>query len=146
MSEGDGYWQVPSETFQGMSWFSGGGTEIVGGVLGVYLIPYTTRFHELQFLKKKEIDCFRHSLSTHLNIAWTIEQLNLIFFKFFWTGAQKFTGAQKLLRGHDASASFRHPQMAPGYWCIGFHSAWRKVSDRTLWWHIVDTAIHCQHS
>jgi len=29
-------------------------------------------------------------------------------------GAQKFTGAQKLLRGHDASASLRHPQMAPG--------------------------------
>ena len=23
-------------------------------------------------------------------------------------------GAQKLLRGHDASASLRHPQMAPG--------------------------------
>ena len=28
-------------------------------------------------------------------------------------GAQKFMGAQKLLRGHDASASLRHPQMAP---------------------------------
>ena len=32
---------------------------------------------------------------------------------FFRTGAQKFMGAQKLLRGHDASASLRHPQMAP---------------------------------
>jgi len=29
-------------------------------------------------------------------------------------GAQKFMGAQKLLRGHDASASLRYPQMAPG--------------------------------
>ena len=29
-------------------------------------------------------------------------------------GAQKFMGAQKLLRGHDASASLRHPQMALG--------------------------------
>ena len=29
-------------------------------------------------------------------------------------GAQKFMGAQKLLRGHDASASLRHRQMAPG--------------------------------
>jgi len=28
-------------------------------------------------------------------------------------GAQKFMRAQKLLRGHDASASQRHPQMAP---------------------------------
>jgi len=28
-------------------------------------------------------------------------------------GAQKFMGAQKLHRGHDASASLRHPQMAP---------------------------------
>jgi len=28
-------------------------------------------------------------------------------------GAQKFMGAQKLLTGHDASASLRHPQMAP---------------------------------
>ena len=28
-------------------------------------------------------------------------------------GAQKFMGAQKLLRGHDASASLRHPQMSP---------------------------------
>jgi len=28
-------------------------------------------------------------------------------------GAQKFMGAQKLLRGHDASASLRHRQMAP---------------------------------
>jgi len=27
--------------------------------------------------------------------------------------AQKFMGAQKLLGGHDASASLRHPQMAP---------------------------------
>jgi len=45
-----------------------------------------------------------------LNIAWTIEQLNLIF---FWTGAQKFMGVQKLLRGHDVSASLRHLQMAP---------------------------------
>ena len=31
-------------------------------------------------------------------------------------GAQKFMGAQKLLRGHDASASLRHPQMAPVIW------------------------------
>jgi len=30
-------------------------------------------------------------------------------------GAQKFMGAQKLLWGHDASASLRHPQMAPGW-------------------------------
>jgi len=29
-------------------------------------------------------------------------------------GAQKFMGAQKLLRDHNASASLRHPQMAPG--------------------------------
>ena len=28
-------------------------------------------------------------------------------------GAQKFMGAQKLLRGHDASALLRRPQMAP---------------------------------
>jgi len=28
-------------------------------------------------------------------------------------GAQKFMGAQKLLRGRDASSSLRHPQMAP---------------------------------
>jgi len=34
--------------------------------------------------------------------------------KLFWMGAQKFMGAQKLLRGHDASASLRHPQMAHG--------------------------------
>ena len=74
--------QGPSETFQGMSWFSGRGTKIVGGVRGVYLIPYTTRFHELQFFtvygkhkkEKKEIDCFRHSLSTHFEYClnnWT---------------------------------------------------------------------------
>ena len=29
-------------------------------------------------------------------------------------GAQKFMGAQKLLRGDDAIASLRHRQMAPG--------------------------------
>jgi len=40
-------WDV--SRFQGMSWFSGGGTKIVEGGPGVYLIPYTTRFHELQF-------------------------------------------------------------------------------------------------
>ena len=36
-------------------------------------------------------------------------------------GAQKFMGAQKLLRGHDASASLRHPQMAPAriHGCCG---------------------------
>jgi len=33
--------------------------------------------------------------------------------KPFLMGAQKFMGAQKLLRDHDASASLRHPQMAP---------------------------------
>jgi len=32
---------------------------------------------------------------------------------FFSDGAQKFMGVQKLLRVHDASASLRHPQMAP---------------------------------
>jgi len=33
--------------------------------------------------------------------------------KPFLDGVQKFLGAQKLLKGHDASASLRHPQMAP---------------------------------
>jgi len=33
-------------------------------------------------------------------------------------GAQKFMGAQKLLRGHDVSASLRHPQMVPVYHSI----------------------------
>jgi len=33
-------------------------------------------------------------------------------------GAQKFMGAQKLLRGHDTSASLRHPQMAHVYHSI----------------------------
>ena len=51
--------------------------------------------------------------SNILNIALTIKQLNLKFKKIGW-GAQKFMGAQKLLRDHDASASLRHPQMAPG--------------------------------
>jgi len=36
-------------------------------------------------------------------------------------GAQKFMGAQKLLRGHDASASLRHPQMAPNTHAVRLH-------------------------
>jgi len=50
--------------------WSGGGTEIVGGVRGVYLIPYTTRFHELQVLKKKKKLIVFDILCPHiLNIA-----------------------------------------------------------------------------
>jgi len=84
---------------------------------GGYSIPYTTRFHELQFLGKNWL--ISTVLCPHiLNIAWTIEQLNLNFSEnFFGTAAQKFMGAQKLLRGHDASASLRHPQMAPATFC-----------------------------
>jgi len=36
-------------------------------------------------------------------------------------GAQKFMGAQKLLWGHDASASLRHPQMAPDTHAVRLH-------------------------
>ena len=63
----------PSETFQGMSWFSGGGTKIVGGVRGVYLIPYTTRFHELQILKKRNWLFSTFSVHTFWIL---VEQLN----------------------------------------------------------------------
>ena len=40
---------------------------------------------------------------------------------FFSDGAQKFMGVQKLLKGNDASASLRHPQMAPDrmFFCAG---------------------------
>jgi len=44
-------------------------------------------------------------------------------------GAQKFMGAQKLLRGHDASASLRHPQMAPAS-CHGRASSQLTMSQR----------------
>jgi len=36
-------------------------------------------------------------------------------------GAQKIHRAQKLLTGHDASASLRHPQMAPGLLAVQFY-------------------------
>jgi len=45
-------------------------------------------------------------------------------------GAQKFMGAQKLLRGHDASASLRHPQMAPDTHAMRLHvreTRWRRT-------------------
>ena len=47
---------------------------------------------------------------------------------FFRTGAQKFMGAQKLRRGRDASASLRHPQMAPGFEL----RAWDRQTDRRI--------------
>jgi len=49
--------------------------------------------------------------------------MNIIFFR---TGAQKIMGAQKLRRGRDASASLRHPQMAPGFEL----RAWDRQTDR----------------
>jgi len=100
--------------------FLEGTQKLLSVVRGVYLM---TRFHELQFfivygntkkIKKKKLIVFDILCPNILNIAWTIEQLNLKFKKkYFWAGAQKFMGAQKLLRGHDANASLRHLQMAP---------------------------------
>jgi len=122
--------QGPSETFQSMSWFSGGGTKTVG-VRGPGVFTwYHTRIGSMNFnfrgpfggtpgTAKSKIKIRAHFVvlpknpqhNNILNIAWTLEQLNLKF-NFFWMGAQKFMGAQKLLRGHDASASLRHPQLA----------------------------------
>ena len=89
--------QGPSEMFQGISWFSEGGTKIAGGVRGVYLIPYTTRFHELQFLKKMKLIVFDILCPHILNIAWTIEQLNLIFLIFFGRGHKNSWGRRNYL-------------------------------------------------
>jgi len=63
--------------------------------------------------KKKKLIVFDILCPRILNIASTVEQLNLKL-KKIGRGAQKFMGAQKLLRGHDASVSLRHLQMAPG--------------------------------
>jgi len=127
-------WDVPKHElifWRGHKNCSGGGP----GVFTVYLIPYTDRCidrytafnfrgpfggHSWRPKIKIKIRAYFVVLPKNpqhnniLNIAWTSKQLNLKL-KKFWTGAQKFAAAQKLLRGHDASASLRHPRMAPGF-------------------------------
>ena len=87
------------------------------GSWGVYLIPYTTRFRELQFLEKKEIDCFRHSLSTHFEYCWN--NVNSLNFKYFLDGGTRNSWGRRNYLGAMTQArhcvTLRWPLAHVGY-------------------------------
>jgi len=81
---------------------------LLRGIRGVYLIPYTTRFHELQFFivygntkkKKKKLMIVFDILCPHiLNIVRTTEQLNLNSVKLFLDGDTKIHGGAEITQG-----------------------------------------------
>ena len=107
--------QGPSEMFQSMSWFSGGNTKIVGvGGPGVFTWYYT-RIGSMNFnfrgpfgggtpgAPKSKIKILAHFVvlpknpqHNILNIAWTIEELNLNLKKKFWDGGTIIHGGAEI--------------------------------------------------